>query len=177
MEGEQEVGKSETKCKAEVKSGQVESDTVLPRGPPSLFRMQCPHTPGQQNCSYLVCLHSPIGRTWSMTKPTVQHWGPPPPAANVNNMLQQPSSIRQRRPAGHPLILLFGQLLPWWSRVECRCFITEPLLHLLSALQLLPSCTEMTVDGGTQSHRQEDLMSAWSHHVEELRWLHSILIH
>lgn len=60
MEGEQEVGKSETKCKAEVKRGQVESDTVLPRGPPFCSGCSAPTLQGSRTVGILF-------RTWSMT--------------------------------------------------------------------------------------------------------------
>lgn len=125
MKGEQEVGTSGTKCKVKLKSGQVESDMVLPRGPPppsahdgfpiplAISRgvgVQCPHPPGKEHSSYMLCLSSPSAHS--------QTWGPPPPAANVINMLRHPSSIRQC-PAGlclhQPTIdsFIWAPLLLW----------------------------------------------------------------
>lgn len=104
MKGEKEVGTSGTKCKAKLKRGQVESDMVLPRGPPSVHDgfpiplaisrgvgVQCPHPPGKEHCSYMLCLSSPLAHS--------QTRGPPPPVANVISMLRHPSSICQC-PAG-----------------------------------------------------------------------------
>lgn len=72
--------------------------------------VQCPHPPGKEHSSYMLCLSSPSAHS--------QTWGPPPPAANVINMLRHPSSIRQC-PAGlclhQPTIdsFIWAPLLLW----------------------------------------------------------------